>query len=334
MGPAVVWTGTEVIVAGGDTGPPCPPNADCVSNQQARDGAALDPATGRWRRISDAPVDIPPYASAAYADGRALILASTGDERRLLSYDVDTDRWDRINLPDDAPRALVGDGDRVLLASTSDEHGRFADFILDVETGAWSQLTADPLGQIFDRVLTPTPDGLVLTGKQLVEDPGADGPALTIAAWLDRRSGKWSRLPDTEQIGGWRWAWTGTRLVDPTLGGGDGGEVGSWDRSYPYGGAISVPDGQWSPLPEPPSPRQDHWLTDTAGGRFSFSGGYVYDDRRSSWTPIDRPDHAPQHADAAVWADDRLVVVGGTDWNDAGGTISSQTWIFDPEPSR
>ena len=52
-----VWTGAEVLFLGGDT-EPCPASASCVTPTVTplADGAALDPSTGTWRRIADAPV--------------------------------------------------------------------------------------------------------------------------------------------------------------------------------------------------------------------------------------------------------------------------------------
>src|SRR6188508_1387283 len=47
-GPVVAWTGQEVIAVGGEIGSTCPPMADCQEpNDSAKDGAALDPGTGR-----------------------------------------------------------------------------------------------------------------------------------------------------------------------------------------------------------------------------------------------------------------------------------------------
>src|SRR6478735_6176169 len=51
--PTLAWTGSEVFVVGGDTGPPCPPAADCAWGALARDGAAFDPVEETWRVIRE-----------------------------------------------------------------------------------------------------------------------------------------------------------------------------------------------------------------------------------------------------------------------------------------
>ncbi|MFD4957189.1 hypothetical protein [Microbacterium sp. NPDC058389] len=281
--------------------------------------------------IRDAPVDIPP-SPAAFAGGRLFIsVVGAGGESALVSYDVDADRWDMWDVPDAVPRTLVADGDRVLFVSGSDERGIAADLVLDATTGEWSELPPDPLGSTFDRVITPTPEGLVLTAKELVANPGSERPALTIAALYDEESGEWSRLPDTGQIGGWRWMSTGGRLVDPQLGGADGGEVGNWGRTYPYGGTFTLPDGTWSPLMDTPEPLRDAWMSDVVGpGRFALSGGYLYDAQRMTWTEVGRPDGAPTLPEQAIWADDKLLVLGGGDFKGIDGTVGQKVWTYTP----
>jgi hypothetical protein len=108
--PKGVWTGKEVIVVGGLI----------IDQYQAlSDGAAFDPATGRWRRIANRP-----------AAGRILRAVWTG--RELFTYGSDgigletlttafaynpaTDRWRQVSLPPSTkvPHAVVWTGQRVL----------------------------------------------------------------------------------------------------------------------------------------------------------------------------------------------------------------------------
>ncbi|MCC2033943.1 hypothetical protein [Microbacterium allomyrinae] len=334
--PTLGWSGSEVLVIGGDTGPPCPRTADCGWTALARDGAAFDPISGTWREIRDAPIEIPPSSAAFVSDRLFISVVGATGEVSLVSYDVHADRWNTWDTPDRLPRALVADGDRVLFVSGTDEQGISADLVLDVMSGEWSELPPDPLGPAFDRTITATPAGLVLTAKELVAAPGSDGPSLTTAALYDRQTGGWSRLPDTGQIGGWHWMWTGSRLVDPQLGGADGGRVGNWQRTYPYGGSLALPTGAWSPLPDPPEPLQNAWLRDvvTSSGRFALSDGYLYDDALSSWTAVGEPEDAQHDGGPAIWAAEKLVVVGETDGTASGGTVSRTTWIYTPPPER
>lgn len=337
-GAVVAWTGNEVVVVGGFIGPPCPPNADCViPDKFAVDGAAYDPATDVWRDLTEAPIEIGGWAQGAYAAGQLFVTSSRYDPDaqrivyRLVSYDVTNDEWRRWRTPPMKGRMPVADGDRIVFASDSDARGEIDDLVLDIATGEWSELPKDPIGPAFDRMLTATPYGLVLTAKELVDDPGALSPSLTRVALLDRETDRWRRLPDTAQIGGWSWTWTGQRLVSPEFGSADGGEIGNWGRHYPFGGRIRLPSGEWSRLPAAPaSARYGAWSVEAAGKRWSATRGYVYDDLKGSWAKLPRPAGAPDTPGPGVWADDRLVFVGGTDWAGGGGLRSPGIWVYTP----
>ncbi|MGF6824460.1 hypothetical protein M2317_003389 [Microbacterium sp. ZKA21] len=330
-GPVMVWTGDELIVVGGDLAPPCPPFADCMIGPSAHDGAALDPETGTWRELADASVGIAP-GSGAFVAGQVFMWAGENNVRgQLMSYSVAEDEWRELDVPDEQPRRLVADGDDLVLPLASHESGAGADLVLDVASGEWSELPADPLGPMFDRLLVPTPDGMLLTGKALVESPGSERPSLVQAALYDRESGTWTRLPDTGQIGGWSAAWTGERVVDASLGGADGGAVNGWGREYPFGGMLSIPDGVWSPLPGAPEPLRDPWEGRIAGGgRFLAADGYIFDDVEETWTPMTSPPDAPDVVGTPAWAGEQLVAVGGTDWSGWEGTRNARVWIFVP----
>ncbi|SBS71557.1 hypothetical protein [uncultured Microbacterium sp.] len=325
----VAWTGSEVLVVGGSVGPPCPPNADCAFPDVTADGAAYDPATDTWHEIASAPFAFG-MSSGAYAAGHLVVSAFDGAETRLLSYDLEADAWTQF----DAPAAVtwhmpVADGDRILFVSGSDESGVVPDYAYDAAAGAWSELPDDPIGPAFDRMLTPTAAGVVLTAKELVPSPGSEVPSLTLAALLDAETGTWTRLPDTGQIGGWSWAVHGDRLIAPQLGGADGGEVNNWGRVYPYGGVITLPSGAWSALPDPPAPRES-WLGDVSGGRYSVAAGHLYDDEARAWSPLDAPPGAAETVGAAVWAGDVLIAVGGTTWAGMDSRPSTDVWIYTP----
>ena len=92
---------------------------------------------------------------------------------------------------------------------------------------------------------------LILTAKDLVPSPGADGPALVRLAELDPTMTTWTVLPDSEVIGSDP-VEAGARLVFPDVGSADGGGVGNWGRSYPMGAIYDPEAGTWEPLPEVP----------------------------------------------------------------------------------
>jgi hypothetical protein len=75
--------------------------------------------------------------------------------------------------------------------------------------------------------------------------------------------------------------------------------------------------------------RSGGWPVAALGGRFAATGGWTYDDDTASWAEVPRPNDAPKQPGAAVWADDRLVVVGGIDADRNGGSasLSGDAWI-------
>lgn len=326
----VAWTGTEVLQVGGDTSTPCPANADCAEPPEyARDGAAYDPVKGTWRRLAPAPEGISATGYGVVGD-RLFVL----NDETLLAYDVPGDSWSRVPTPPGfAGAQVVVDGSRLLFVSGSDETGEHPDRVYVPRTGRWSVLPEDPIGPAFDRVATVTPEGVVLTARELVPNPGgSDGPSLVLAARLERSTGTWTRLPDSDQLGGWRWAWTGRHLVDPTLGGADGGEVGNYGRTIPYGGVLDPATGRWSRLPGAPAELSGGWTVEALGGSRLAAGGWIFDDADETWTRVPRPEGAPAHPGDAVWADGRLVVIGGVDHPDESepGVLSPNAWTSSP----
>jgi hypothetical protein len=305
----------EAVFVGGYAGPPCPPSADCVipRAEVRRDGAAYDPVAGTWRSIADAPRAVDAYAARAVVDDDLYVLV----DRMLLVWSSTADSWREVPLPPDAPAygALVADGTRVVLASGSDENGEEADVVLDTTSGAWSTLPEDPLSPAFDRSVTATSAGLVLTAKPFGPDGELQDPSLVHAAVLAPDGSGWRELPASDQLGGWRWTWTGERLVDPTLGGADGGETNGYGRVIPYGGRLDVTTGTWTRLPDAPTERTGGWPVDAAAGPLAAVDGWLYDDRTGSWTSLPRPADAPPEPGSAVWVDDTLVVLGGADWD-------------------
>lgn len=330
MGSTVAWTGEEALFLGGVVGGLCPPAASCVHPERtARDGAAYDPATRSWRRTAPAPVDLPAYGAAAVVDRVAFLLVA--DE--LLRYDADRDAWaaEPGPSPADGFWSLTRAGDRLIAVRTQQREQYHPDQSYDPKTVAWTPLPRDPLVPSFGRQVTWTPHGLVLTARPEVDNPGSDlATSLTRAALLDARTGTWRRLPDSDQLDG-GFTWTGSRLVAPTLGGADGGEVNGYGRTVPYGGRLDLPSGTWSRLPNAPDELDGGWPVSAVDGPRIATAGWLYDDGRGTWARLPRPDAGPLRPGAAVWAGDRLVVVGGytpdAGYTDAGLSATAHEYL-------
>ncbi len=340
-----VAVGDRLLVVGGDDGPPCPPNADCAATPAPlRDGAVYDATTGEWTSVPEAPLGLLNQFPATVAGDVLYVLTDTA----LVSFDATASAWDTHPLPAtdrrDVRLAALGDrvaavaGERVGDSGGQDDEAagteaagteEAGDEVFDPATETWSRLPVDPLGPSFDRVLTDTPAGAVLTAKESVEAPGSTAPPIVRAAQLDPELKTWTRLPDSELIGGYRWAWTGERMVDPTLGEADGGTVNNWGRSLPYGGTFDPATKTWGRFVEAPDAYSGGWAVEALGGPVSASGGWLYDDRTAEWSVLTAPDGAPGLPGAAVWVGDTLYVVGGQfDGRSGSAALTADVWAL------
>lgn len=311
------WTGSSVLVIGGSDDVTCPPFADCVDREPPlKDGAAYDLETGTWTELPDAPVPMG-YVSGAVVEGTLYAWVPSFDvPSAFLSYAPGDPDWVEHPQPPfdaDSSMALVAAGDRVIAYQTTQEVAVQPDLIYDPEADSWTELPLDPLTPAFDRQMVWTDGRLVLLAHELVAQPNSERPSIVEAARLDLEGGTWQRYPDSEILGG-PWRWTGDRLVNPTLGGADGGEVNGWGRVYPYGGIFEPTRGEWSELPNTPDAQGDFHGFSAAGGGWAIStDGWAFHAPSSTWVDLPRPAAgAAEMGQAATWAGDRLFVFGGS----------------------
>jgi hypothetical protein len=179
-----VWTGRELIVAGGST----------ENGKVLRDGAAYFPATNKWRRLPTMPQ--PRSGSTLVWDGREVLFLGGNEggfglpDRTGLAYSPTASRW-RV-LPAMHYRrkgfAAVWTGRDVLVwGGLSGQPGHWTaparGEAYDPATGRWLLM---PVGPLHSRMVTAA----VWTGRQLIvwggfiEHPGStteflDGAAFT-----------------------------------------------------------------------------------------------------------------------------------------------------------
>ena len=253
-------------------------------------------------------------------------------EGALLSYDASADAWSMHRAPSSLPEygQVVADHDRIIVVRSERHRSDAPDQVYDPIEQTWSPLPADPLDPSFGRMLTATSAGLVLTAHELIAKPGSEKPSFVRAALLAPESDRWRLLADSDQLGGGLWTWTGKRMVDPTPGGADGGEVNGYGRTIPSGGILDPATGDWSRLPHPPKFLTGGWGVEALAGPLAAGAGWIYDDRDETWTKVPRPADGPSRAGSAVWARDQLIALGGVD-DQAGYTIkalSRDAWIY------
>ena len=315
-----VWTGEMVLLVGGSTWL-CPPNAMCGPPDVPpwlSDGAILDPESETWRSITPAPVPFAWASTAVLGDDVYFLLdggAGLGGARAaLLSYSLGDDTWDELPLPPGgAMSGLVAAGDVLVAFSGSDERGEVPDQVFDLTSGVWSPLAPDPLSPSFDRSMVWAAPYLYLFERELVPQPGSDGPSVARAARLRPGTAVWERLPDSEIISSSPWYAEGDLLVNPQLGGADGGG-NEWGRTLPNGGMFSTTTEVWIDLPDTAS-ESSTGVVGESGGLISGSyEGVLLDLATMTW--IDMP---AIPADEAVYGRRRTVVAAGRDAVAFGG---------------
>jgi hypothetical protein len=340
-----LWTGNEVLLIGGSDAPPCPPSASCAASDEPplADGAAFDPQTGTWRRIADSPVPFD-WAEGAVIGNTAYLWIPGSPGRpqaasAFLAYYIADDRWEELTLPvhDLGWYGIAQAGERIVAYTSSDEEREQSDFLFDPATKSWSELPADPLSPSFDRVMAWSGRELVLFDHELVPNPGSKKPSVTRAAALDLESGSWRRLPDSEIIMSGPWVLDDGRLINPMLGGADGGEVDNWGRTHPYGGILDVETGDWTGLPNPPNGEEDFSagvLTDSGGDYFGY-GGWILDAAKETWIevpPLDSDELVTGRT--VVRAGTDLLVFGGARWKSGpDAQLLADAWIWSPRVS-
>lgn len=334
------WLGGRVVVMGGTDARPCPPTASCVlpNEMPFRDGAALDPRTGRWRPIAEAPVPLGLATSAAIGDTAYLWLTGTGwspgAPAAFVAYDAGDDRWRQLPFPAGDPHEwprLASAGDLIVAYQGTQESGVRPDLVFDPSTETWEELPPDPLIRSFDRGMVWTDAGLVLLGLEDVPQPGSEEPAVYRAAVLDLPTRTWSRLPDSEVIGyDPTWFWAGGLVVNASLGSGDGGEVNGWGRSYPNGGMLDPVRRRWFPLPDPPRPGPYPHVSLGGGDYVVSPNGWVLHVPSETWSELEPPPRTADEKQALMWTGERLFVWGGVRWRGMEAEIISDAWFWRP----
>lgn len=323
----MVWTGSEVIVVGGTSSDCQALQTGCEPSPALADGAAYNPATRRWRTIAHAPAGV--GGEGIVIGDSVFVQGGSARGLTLLEYEIARNEWREHPGPPTEPGRLVRYADTVAYIAYEDAQAASTDFHFDRNARRWRPLPADPLGPSMTRVAVWTPHGLVL----LVQSERS--PFVEAAIFAD---GAWKEPSPTQQLAGWpSWTWTGERLVNPHPGSASSVN-GHEGRAIPHGGTISLPDGAWRPLNDPPPRTEAYprlWKLEALGGRWSAIDGQVYDDLQKSWTALPYPDDRERDTNQgasptrAVWAKDELIVFGGlVVMPDGLARVTADGWVF------
>ncbi len=265
-GQAAVWTGSEMIVWGGDI--------DLSLNRfpVTNDGAAYNPATNTWRLLSPAPLSARTDVLADWTGSRLILLGGLPAVQTAANssfsdgavFDPARNTWQHLAAPQ-APAghrvswssALQTDGPMLAWSQwwisqprgpyTSAGSGGADLFAYDESSGRWRLVPQSP-GAV-QRVDETLPAGRVVVVRgsfaYCPPCPGKEAPEVTTL--YDPAGNTWTTTP-ADPLGGddLLSAWTGQALISFDPGGVDGNIVPG-DAS-----AYDPKTGQWTLLPAAP----------------------------------------------------------------------------------
>ena len=327
QGNVAVWTGREIVYWGGDRpGRPA-------------QGAAYNPASGTWRRISRSPLSNRTDAAAAWTGREVVVYGGVngaGPQTDGAAYDPASDQWRAISpapLSARVPLVWAWTGRELLVVARAVgfSDGLIVAAAYDPAQDAWRPLPPLPM-QLAERPSPPTQinnGASVWTGSELIVygrfiDP-QPGPAgmddRARGAALDPATGQWRVLPVAPLSGqALALVWDGTEAIgwDHDL------NAAAFDPArWPAWG-----DQAWRPLPRLPLAARDCLPAGVGAGAAVFAvhcgQGAVFDRRRQSWEAVPVPAIA---ADPPVWTGDGLV-----EWLGPSGRPDDGTWYRSMTP--
>ena len=182
---AVVWTGKEMVVWGGDI--EAANQGRPGEERSFADGAAYDPATNQWRLMSDSPLpDTMDGVTAVNTDAGVVIARGN----KVARWSPDTDSWREL---DDAPDSVTEGTTPDLIAVPAGEVDQkplvfsiAANGFLDPDAGTWTPMPLPP-------VELTNPVG-AWNGRRLIV-VGGQGNGTTGALAYDPMTFTWDELP-------------------------------------------------------------------------------------------------------------------------------------------
>ncbi|HEX6849787.1 MAG TPA: kelch repeat-containing protein [Candidatus Polarisedimenticolaceae bacterium] len=339
---AATWTGSRMVVFGGDTTP---------QNRVGTDtGGRYDPVADTWATMATQNAPSPRVAATSVWTGSRMIVwagidcdADTGVCEVLndgAKYDPAANSWSRMttNAPParhGAPAVWTGTDMIVFGGYTEGEDFAAGGARYDDASNRWFPLSV--AGSPTPRV-THT---LVWSGTEAIVWGGQDGSdTLDTGARYRPATDTWipthpsnRPLPRVAHSA----VWSGSELL---IWGGNltgGHELGAGGR---YDPALDA----WTPMSltnEPAAPRTLHsavwtgtamivWGGSTAFGVPLDTGG-VYAVASNVWTPIPSTPSVPARMDhRAVWSGSRMLLFGGRDSTSGTPTYFGDGWSYDP----
>jgi hypothetical protein len=192
-----VWTGSEMLIWGGDTA-----SGGAAEVEPTNDGAAYDPSTDTWRALAPSPLSPRTLHSASWTGSEMVVWSGTDRDGTALvdgaAYDPASDSWRQIG---DAPavagrgnqRATLGDGG-IVVAEIGDA---FRLMRYDIASDAWEVLPSPPI-PTRGLVSLAWADGRLI----LLSFPDTGRKTGAKAALYDPTGGEWRQASGSPQSTG------------------------------------------------------------------------------------------------------------------------------------
>lgn len=316
--PVVVWTGTEVVVWGGE---------QPSEGAWHADGAAFDLATGTWRELADSPL-APRSEHVAVWTGQEVIVCCgriEGAGTSAGAYNPETDQWREISAPPIGPAfaEAVWTGEEMLVFGGVGIGGApnlTAAAAYNPATDSWRRLADLPYG------LERTADAVYGDGVVFAWPSGFGRPPPAPAGLSYHiESDTWTPLPplppemtpDTPSL-----VWTGEELIAWGL-------TPGFDEAQGLGVAFRPDTREWKMLPSAPLEPTDRWEGTAASQTTAWTGaevvvwtGYIgtdgndpntrvvaYDPSEDSWREVEPapiPARGLRH-EPMIWTGSQLI---------------------------
>jgi hypothetical protein len=309
-----VWTGSELVVWGGD------PDGDS--------GAAYDPAADRWRTVLPATITARCQATAAWTGQEMLVWGpgcAAGAPTAAAAYSPagpgGNEHWRTLPagpLPDGDPPVSAWTGREWLVLTPG---GAIAAFDPDggpggvfEHEGSWRDQPAAPRRFTAATAAWTGREMVVLGNEARAKGPASAGPVFDhwVAA-LDPRAGRWRTLPDPPLELAATAVWNGRELV-------------AWDQNLHAAALDPSGAGAWRALPDVPVDFRDCSPEGAMVGDAVFAEecgrGALFRSDSSAW---DRIAHPRSLSEPPIWTGrDALFWVGSF----AGS--ADGVWLYRP----
>lgn len=315
-GHAAVWTGSRMVVWGGND-----PNAGPLD-----DGARYDPVEDRWEPMAASPTGPLFGPTAVWTGTEALIWGSregqgeTGGEATAMGarYDPATDTWSPMSPSPlrGVGQSVVWTGQSMLVWGGSAGESPVAEgAAYDPETDNWTPMARPPIDARFDHTAVWTGDRMIVWGGFAGEE-SPSREAFADGAAYDPDADSWTPIPGAllapraMHVA----VWTGSAMVVW------GGST-SFSGSVADGAAYDPAGGSWTVLPPAPLGKRLFPTAVAARGSILIWGGdaegapaadgAAYDAASGAWRPLPDSPLGPRSRHSAVWTGAAMLVWGG-----------------------